>query len=280
LFWTDKSTNEKGFKIQRKGTKESYVTVGTVGADVTVYEDKGLDTDTAYSYRVLSYNDGGDSMTYSNEVTASTDWASVLNTTNVTIGTQIWTTRNLEVTTYRDGTEIPQVTDPTEWKSLTTGAWCYYKNDTANGVIYGKLYNWYAVAGIWNEDSKTNTNLRKKLAPEGYHIPTDNEWTTLTTSLKGLLLAGGSMKAKETSLWKSPNTAASNSSGFTGFPGGHRNNNGTFDFIGLYGNWWSSSEYGSNTVDAYGRLLGYNNGIVYRDSSLKTQGFSVRCLRD
>lgn len=282
LSWTDNSTNESGFKIQRKGKgiKESYVTVGTVGADVTIYEDNGLDINTAYSYRVMSYNDGGDSMTYSNEVAASTDRVSVINTTNVTIGTQIITTRNLEVTTYRDGTEIPQVTDPTEWKSLTTGAWCYYNNDTANGVIYGKLYNWYAVAGIWNEDSKTNTNLRKKLAPEGYHIPTDNEWTTLTTSLKGLLLAGGYMKAKETSLWKSPNTAASNSSGFTGFPGGHRNNNGTFDFIGLYGNWWSSSEYDINTTDAYGRLLGYNNGIVYRDSSVKTQGFSVRCLRD
>jgi uncharacterized protein (TIGR02145 family) len=283
LSWTDKSTNEKGFKIQRKGTKESYVTVATVGADVTVYEDKGLDTDTAYSYRVLSYNDGGDSMTYSNEVTASTDRASVINTPNVTIGvpgSQIWTTRNLEVTTYRDGTEIPQVTDPTEWKSLTTGAWCYYKNDTANGVIYGKLYNWYAVAGIWNEESKTNTNLRKKLAPEGYHIPNDTEWNTLITVLKGQTVAGGSMKAKGTSLWQSPNTGATNSSGFTGLPGGNRYSDGSFDFIGLYGNWWSSSEYKVGSTDALAYLLGYNNGIVYRNSIPKTQGYSVRCLRD
>jgi uncharacterized protein (TIGR02145 family) len=276
LSWTDKSTNEKGFKIQRKGTKESYVTVGTVGADVTVYEDKGLDFNTPYSYRVLSYNDGGDSMTYSNEATASTDRASVINTPNITIGTQIWTTRNLEVTAYGDGTEIPQVTDPTDWENLTTGAWCYYKNDTANGVIYGKLYNWYAVAGIHDNDPSTPN---KKLAPEGYHIPTDAEWTILIAFLKGQTVAGVNMKAKGTSLWQSPNKA-SNSSGFTGLPGGYRYSNGSFDYIGLYGNWWSSSEYLDGTKDALGRSLGYNSDSAFRNTITKKEGYSVRCLRD
>jgi uncharacterized protein (TIGR02145 family) len=280
LSWTDKSTNEKGFKIQRKGTKESeesYVTVGTVGADVTIYEDKGLDENTAYSYRVLSYMDGADSIGYSNEVNISTDRSSVINTSNVTIGTQIWTTRNLEVTTYRDGTEIPQVTDPTEWKNLTTGAWCYYKNDTANGVIFGKLYNWYAVAGIHDNDPYTPN---KKLAPEGYHIPTDIEWKTLITFLKGPIVAGGYMKAIGTSLWITPNTAASNNTGFTGLPGGYRYTNGSFDYIGLYGNWWSSSEYNVDSTDAVAYLLGYNNGNLYRNTITKKEGYSVRCLRD
>ena len=195
----------------------------------------------------------------------------------VVIGTQTWTTRNLEVTTYRDGTEIPQVTDPTVWKNLTTGAWCYYKNDTANGVIFGKLYNWYAVAGIHDNDPYTPN---KKLAPEGYHIPTDIEWNTLITFLKGPIDAGGYMKAIGSSLWISPNTAANNNTGFTGLPGGYRYTNGSFDYIGLYGNWWSSSEYDVDSTDAAAYLLGYNNGNVYRNTISKTEGYSVRCLRD
>lgn len=98
----------------------------------------------------------------------------------ITIGTQIWSNTNLDVTTYRDGTPIPQVTDPTAWVNLTTGAWCYYNNDPANGAIYGKLYNWYAVAGIHDAASLNDPSLRKQLAPQGWHIPTDAEWTTLT----------------------------------------------------------------------------------------------------
>ena len=85
----------------------------------------------------------------------------------VTIGTQIWQSTNLDVTTYRDGTPIPQVTDPTQWANLTTGAWCYYNNDPANGTIYGKLYNWYAVAGIHDTDPSTPNKI---LAPQGWHV--------------------------------------------------------------------------------------------------------------
>ena len=112
-------------------------------------------------------------------------------TARVTIGTQVWATVNLDVTTYSDGTAIPEVTNATAWAGLTTGAWCYYNNITANGTTYGKLYNWYAVAGIWDEASKTDATLRKKLAPTGWHVPTDAEWTTLTTFLGGETVAGG-----------------------------------------------------------------------------------------
>jgi hypothetical protein len=102
---------------------------------------------------------------------------------NVTIGTQVWSSTNLDVTTYRDGTPIPQVTNYLQWTNLTTGAWRYYNDDPANGSIYGKLYNWYAVAGIHDTASLNDPSLRKQLAPQGWHIPTDEEWTILTDFL-------------------------------------------------------------------------------------------------
>ena len=196
----------------------------------------------------------------------------------VTIGTQIWSNTNLDVTTYSDGTPIPQVTDPTQWANLTTGAWCYYNNDPANGTIYGKLYNWYAVAGIYDAASAANPSLRKQLAPQGWHIPSDAEWTTLTDFLGGLSVAGGKMKSTGTSLWQSPNTAATNESGFTGLPGGFRYHLGSFNYIGNVGVWWSSSE--DDATNAWSRSLGYGNGSAFSYSSDKKNGFSVRCLRD
>ena len=194
-------------------------------------------------------------------------------TQSVTIGTQVWTTINLDVTTYSDGTAIPQVTDPTAWAALTTGAWCYYNNESANGTTYGKLYNWYAVAGIHDTDFNTPN---KVLAPTGWHVPTDAEWTTLTTFLGGETVAGEKMKA--TTLWNSPNTNATNSSGFTGLPGGGRDYGGSFYGIGNGGDWWSSSEI--DTANAWGRYLGYTNGSAGRSGGDKTDGFSVRFLRD
>ena len=197
---------------------------------------------------------------------------------NVTIGTQIWTSKNLDVATYSDGTVIPQVTDPTAWANLTTGAWCYYNNDPANGAVYGKLYNWYAAAGIYDAASLGNPTLRKNLAPTGWHVPSYAEWTTLTDFLGGASVAGGKMKATGTSLWKSPNTDATNSSGFSGLPGGFRSGDGTFKFFGDYGFWWSSSE--NDTTYAWVRNLNYFDGIAERGVNPKKVGKSVRCLRD
>ena len=194
---------------------------------------------------------------------------------NVTIGTQIWSSTNLDVSTYRDGTVIPQVTDPTAWAALTTGAWCYYNNDSANGATYGKLYNWYAVAGTHDNDPNTPNKI---LAPIGWHIPSDAEWTTLTTFLGGESVAGGKMKSTGTTLWQSPNTEATNSSGFTGLPGGYRSYFGLFYTIGFYGFWWSSSE--GKTASAGMRDLNYGNSGAFTGGNPKTDGISVRCLRD
>jgi uncharacterized protein (TIGR02145 family) len=193
---------------------------------------------------------------------------------SVAIGTQIWSTTNLDVTTYRDGTPIPQVTDPTAWANLTTGAWCYYNNDPANGAIYGKLYNWYAVVGIHDNDPNTPNKI---LAPTGWHVPTDTEWTTLTTFLGGESIAGGKMKSTN-SLWLSPNTGASNESGFAGLPAGFRHYTGTYSYIGCDGDWWSSSEI--NSTDSWYRFVNCNNGNIFRNGTRKTYGFSVRLVRD
>jgi len=184
----------------------------------------------------------------------------------IAIGTQTWTTKNLDVAIYRNGDSIPEAKDNTAWANLTTGAWCYYANNTANGTTYGKLYNWYAV------------NDPRGLAPNGYHIPTDEEWTTLTTYLGGEQIAGGKMKEAGTSHWLSPNTAATNSSCFAGLPGGGRIGNGDFTKIGANGNWWSSSE--SSAFNAWFRYLSGPNGTLGRDYYYEHGGISVRCLKD
>jgi uncharacterized protein (TIGR02145 family) len=207
-------------------------------------------------------------------------------TNQVTICNQIWATKNLDVTTYSDGTPIPQVTDPTAWANLTTGAWCYYDNNPANGAVYGKLYNWYAVAGIYDAASAANPALRKKLAPTGWHVPTDAEWSTLINCLDPNANGGDNLinnvagdKMKATTLWTPySGITNTNSSGFTGLPGGSRGNGGPFGAIGTGGNWWSSSEFW--TALAWNRTLYYSTSYAYRGNNYETYGLSVRCLRD
>jgi len=181
----------------------------------------------------------------------------------ITIGTQTWTLKNLDVATYKNGDPIPEVQSASTWTALTTGAWCYFANNTANGPIYGKLYNWYAV------------NDPRGLAPNGYHIPTDAEWTNLTTYLGGDPIAGGKMKS--TSGWQN-NGNGSNTSGFTGLPGGYRLDGNFFPSSSANGYWWSSSEFNPN--NAWSRILLEGAGNVYRFYQNKQIGLSVRCLRD
>lgn len=183
----------------------------------------------------------------------------------IRIGTQVWRSINLNLSRYRNGDKIPQVTDPAEWAALTTGAWCYYNNDPATGAIYGKLYNWYAV------------NDPRGLAPAGWHVPSDAEWATLTTFLGGEAVAGGKMKETGKKHWIAPNKDATNSSGFTGIPGGVRYN---FEFsgIGSYCYWWSSTEH--STDYSWDCFLSYTTGFLFQTFNTKRNGFSVRCLRD
>lgn len=196
---------------------------------------------------------------------------------SVTICNQVWMSRNLDVSRYRNGDLIPQVTNQTEWANLTTGAWCYYENNSANGPIYGKLYNWYAVTDP------------RGLAPLGWHIPALGEWYTLLNCLDNTYLqAGGIMKEIGTTHWISPNTGATNSSGFTGLPGGYRNYDGLFNYYYLYGThpvgsiglWWSSTEGGPGPEFAWYLSVGAQYARADINNANKADGFSVRCVRD
>ncbi len=174
------------------------------------------------------------------------------------IGNQVWMTENLKVKKYRNGDIIPQVQDNLEWGQLTTGAWCYYENDTFKGI----LYNWFAV------------NDPRGLAPSGYHVPQDAEWTTL----ENFLGIDAGKKMKSTNGWVGLDNG-SNTSGFNGLPNGCRNYDGTFSGIDIVGYWWSSTE--RITSNACYRGLSYFNDIVNGYNGAKKQvGFSVRCLRD
>jgi uncharacterized protein (TIGR02145 family) len=185
----------------------------------------------------------------------------------LTIGTQTWMAENLRTTIYNDGTAIHNVTDNDEWLGLTIGAYCNYNNTTSVDTIatYGRLYNWYAV----------NTG---KLAPTGWHVPTDAEWTQLADYLGGTSVAGGKLKETDTSHWNSPNTSATNETGFTALPGGGRGGGRPFGDIGGRGFWWSATEY--DTAEAWARGIYYEYSKVIRYYNYKEFGFSVRFVRD
>ena len=186
--------------------------------------------------------------------------------TSVTIGTQVWMVENLKTTRYSDGTSIPLVTDNVQWEQLTSPGYCWQLNDpAANKSAYGALYNWFAV----------NTG---KLAPDGWHVPSDAELTILIDFLGGESVAGGKMKEAGTAHWQSPNTGASNSSGFTALPGGYRWDTIGFAGITSYGYLWSSSQ--SSTVGARGCGFYYNLALVTRDNYYKSSGLTVRCVKD
>jgi uncharacterized protein (TIGR02145 family) len=182
----------------------------------------------------------------------------------IKIGDQVWLKENLKATKYRNGSSIPFITDNTEWGTLSTPGFSWYGNSQSTyGNNYGALYNWYAV--------KTGN-----ICPEGWHVPSDAEWTTLVTYLGGDTEAGGKLKA--TTLWTAPNTGATNESNFTAFPGGYRFLDGESYSITEYGYWWSSTEFNSN--DGYYRLLYYDSKVVNKGNFSKKYGFSVRCMMD
>jgi uncharacterized protein (TIGR02145 family) len=177
---------------------------------------------------------------------------------------------NLNVSKYRNGDLIPQVQNPNVWKNLTTGAWCYYSNDTLNGNKYGKLYNYYAVTDP------------RGLAPSGYHIPSLDEWSALLSCL-GEQQAGGLLKSTGTlqnnnGFWVSPNLGANNSTGFSALPGGYRDKDGIFGNINLDGVFWSRSE--SSTTNAWYLLLNSNYSNAGKYDNTKSYGFSVRIIKD
>ena len=184
----------------------------------------------------------------------------------VKIGNQTWMVKNLKTTRYNDGKPIPLVTDSSDWASLSSPAYCWYDNEISSfKPSYGALYNGYTV----------NTG---KLCPTGWHVPSDSEWTALTTWLGGENVAGEKLKEIGVDYWVSPNAGANNESGFTALPGGLRYYDGIFHDFGFSGYWWSSSDYSESR--AFFRYMDYEYSNVFRFNNLKKIGFSIRCLRD
>ena len=189
----------------------------------------------------------------------------------VTIGTQIWLAENLNTTHYRNVDEIPNVITTSAWVSLNTGAYCNYDNDVNNSTIYGRLYNWYAV------------NDNRKIAPAGWHIPSDAEWTILINYLGGDTLAQNKLTEAGTLHWNwyNSNKNATNESGFTALPGGSRYYYiASEEFLGIsvLAEWWSSTMYDFSY--AWSRALDNSQHIVSRNQQHRYLGFSVRCVKD
>jgi len=239
----------------------------------------GLTGSTTYHYRIKAINSLGTKYGSDMTFTTSGPWVSNIvfnpdltygsvsdndgNTyKTVQIGTQTWMAENLKTTKYNDNTPIPLVTKNSAWEALSTPAYCWYNNDS---ITYGAIYNWYTL----------NTG---KLCPVDWHVPSDAEWTILTTYLGGEIIAGN--KQKETGLihWLSSNTGATNESGFTALPGGYRNYYGVFNNIRSQGYWWSGTE--SSSIEAYYRDIDYSYSNLDSGSSSKKSGASVRCIAD
>ncbi len=185
----------------------------------------------------------------------------------ITIGTQTWMASNLRVTKYNDGNAIPNVVDDAQWQGLTAGAYCNYNNTTASANSYGRLYNWYAV----------NSG---KLCPAGWHVPSDAEWQTLINNLGGAAVAGGKLKEAGLAHWMSPNEGASNSSAWTGLPGGFRSEDGLYFSATTNGFWWTSTPSNDPGYPLY-YLLDFNSAaIASGNDGLQSAGNAVRCIKD
>lgn len=186
---------------------------------------------------------------------------------SVKIGTQTWLVENLKTTKYLNGDAIPNITEISSWNALSSGAYSDFDNNSGNSALYGHLYNWYVV-----KDSR-------KICPTGWHIPTNEDWLTLTTSLGGTAVAGGKLKEAGTVHWAVPNTQASNSSGFTALPAGYRYANGYFFDLSEAVFFWTSS--GSSANNGYAWSLFYNDEAAYEESNNDAKnGYSVRCIKD
>lgn len=186
----------------------------------------------------------------------------------VEIGNQTWMAENLKTSKYRNGDPIPLVDNEEEWFLIdSSGAFCYYNDDQNNNLVYGKLYNWHALADV------------RGICPEGFTVPDNEDWSTLVAYAGGPETAGSGLKHKGFEYWQIPNAGATNATGFTALPGGYRVGNGFFS-KGKFANFWSATEHPENDgIGVYFLTVSYDNTYAYMATMFKRAGHSVRCIK-
>jgi uncharacterized protein (TIGR02145 family) len=272
-------TNNGGEEVTARGvclstnpnpTTADKITTDGSGNGSFISNITGLSDGTTYYIRAYATNSGGTS--YGEEFSFITSMADIGGNVygTVQMGTQVWMKENLKTTKYRYGLAIPDVTDLTQWASISTGAYCWYDNEITNKDIYGALYNWFAVS-------------TGNLCPLGWHVPTDAEWTTLISYLGGEAVAGGKLKETGTDHWASPNTGATDEKGFTALPGACRFTGTSLDpegFAGIRSGaiWWSASEFDATT--AWASSIVFNDSKIFKGNLPKNIGTSIRCIKN
>ncbi len=283
---------QRGFvwDASREPTLENYrgMTLSGVGSGSFMASITGLEPETTYRVRAFAVTEAG--IAYGEPVSFTTPPEVVYGTLRdidgneyrtIEIGNQVWMAENLRTSRYRNGEDIIYVMSNSEWQDLNqeqTGAWAFYNNHAGNEP-FGLLYNWYAV------------NDFRGLCPTGWRVATDQDWQQLerylgmnrneanTTGWRGQNAnVGGKLKAEGTEFWRSPNTGATNESGFTALAGGYRFTSGSFSYLTFFGYWWTATEADANT--AWRRLLFNNRESINRMNYDKRYGFSVRCVQN
>ncbi len=288
LVVTDSSAAIKGFADDKEGvpvtdrgicaafthnpdTASSIKVSDGSGAGTFYVSLVNLDPDTLYYARTWAVY--GSDIVYGNEISFHTAVRTITDFDGnvykvVKIGSQEWMAENLKVTHFRTGEEIPHIDENLSWNSMSA-AYCYYENQPINLDVYGAIYNYYAVSD------------QRNICPEGWHIPTTDDWKLLVEFLDGKDNAGGKMKVAGTDYWLSENTGGDNSSGFTALPGGYRSPSGAFNNLGTLGAWWSSDTGLSNPSENASYLFIYNNSpFAVIEELPKLYGLSVRCIKD
>jgi uncharacterized protein (TIGR02145 family) len=272
LTWTDNIDYEIGFKIERD-SGAGFIDIDTVSSDVTEYTDSGLTFGQSYDYRVAAYTSVNTS-DYSATATAIAMASMVDYDGNVyqpiLIGNQVWIAENLKVTHYRNGNEIPTGYSNADWSILDnteTGAYAVYDDNESNADTYGYLYNWYAV-----------DTMSHNIAPEGWHVPTDADWTELKTYLSNNGHSGSEGTALKSMMGWNYSGNGTDDYGYTALPGGYRYYNGSYNDVGNYAYFWSATEHGS--YNAWRCTLHYGTSGINLSSYYKGYGFAIRLLRD
>ncbi len=287
LEWTDNCEFEDGYLIERQNEDDGWSVIGETATDIVHYNDIGtgiITTDIHYQYRVNAFT-GINKSNYSDVVYMKIIVADIDGNeySAVKIGDQWWLTENLKVTHYRNGDAIPLVVWDVDWSNLSSDAYCWYNNYNPNIEIYGLLYNWYS------------TNDDRGIAPEGWHVPSDDEWKQLEIHL-GMSQSqadslgyrgtdeGRKLKETGTTYWfKHPlydwdNVFGTNENGFTALGAGYRPENGNWGSLNVAGYFWTSTAIGSD--DAWSRKLRDSKSTVGRYNDNFRRGYSIRCVRD